>query len=162
MQITSRFTIAVHILSCIDYFEGRETVTSNFLAGSVGANPVIIRTVMLKLKAAGLIDIRQGKSGISLAKPLGEITFYDVYRAVNCVDETGLFHFHENPSLSCPVGRRIHRAMDGRLRAIQDAMEAALRGMTVGDIAAEISGQAGSGEMEQRNDGTDDDAKRAA
>ena len=95
-------------------------------------------------------------------KPLGEITFYDVYRAVNCVDETGLFHFHENPNLSCPVGRRIHRAMDGRLRAIQDAMEAALRGMTVGDIAAEISGQAESGEKGQRKDGTDDDAKRAA
>ena len=52
--------------------------------------------------------------------------------------------------------------MDGRLRAIQDAMEAALRGMTVGDIAAEISGQAESGEKGQRKDGTDDDAKRAA
>lgn len=38
MQITNRFTIAVHILSCIDYFKGRETVTGNFLAGSVGVN----------------------------------------------------------------------------------------------------------------------------
>ena len=49
MQITSRFTIAVHILSCIDYFEGRETVTSNFLAGSVGVNPVIDRDVFLDM-----------------------------------------------------------------------------------------------------------------
>lgn len=46
MQITSRFTIAVHIITAIDYFKDTEKVTSNFLAGSVGTNPVIIRTVM--------------------------------------------------------------------------------------------------------------------
>ena len=43
MQITSRFTIAVHIITAIDYFKDSEKVTSNFLAGSVGSNPVIVR-----------------------------------------------------------------------------------------------------------------------
>ena len=43
MQISSRFTIAVHILTCIDYFADEYTITSDFLAGSVGVNPVIIR-----------------------------------------------------------------------------------------------------------------------
>ena len=46
MQITSKFTIAVHIITAIEYFGESETVTSNFLAGSVGANPVIVRGVM--------------------------------------------------------------------------------------------------------------------
>ena len=36
MQITSKFTIAVHIITAIDYFKDHEKVTSNFLAGSVG------------------------------------------------------------------------------------------------------------------------------
>ena len=135
MQITSRFTIAVHIITCIDCFQAYQKVTSSFLAGSVGVNPVIIRTVMSELKDAGIIDISQGKSGIALARPLNEITLYDVYRAVDCVNDSGLFHFHENPNAECPVGRNIHRVMDDRLSLVQKAMEDEMRRMTLADIA---------------------------
>lgn len=138
MQITSRFTIAVHIITAIDYFKDTEKVTSNFLAGSVGTNPVIIRTVMGKLKDAGILEISQGKSGIALAKELSDITFYDVYKAVDCVDETGLFHFHEEPNINCPVGRNIHSAMETELQSIQDAMEDRMKEITVADIADEV------------------------
>ncbi len=135
MQITSRFTIAVHIITAIDYFKDSEKVTSNFLAGSVGANPVIVRNVMGNLKEAGIIDISQGKSGITLAKKLDEITFYDVYKAVDCVNDEGLFHFHENPNPDCPVGRNIHKALDEELFSIQNAMEEQMRRITVADVA---------------------------
>lgn len=137
MQITSRFTIAVHIIACIDYFQDTEKVTSAFLAGSVGANPVIIRGVMSDLKDAGIIQSSQGKSGIRLNRPLEEITFYDIYRAVDCVDAAGLFHFHENPNALCPVGRNIHRAMDDRLGDIQAAMEAQMKRMTLAEAVAD-------------------------
>ena len=70
MQITSKFTIAVHIIAAIDYFKDEETVTSKFLAGSIGANPVIVRNVMGDLKDAGVISISRGKSGIVLAREL--------------------------------------------------------------------------------------------
>ncbi|KAI4445824.1 hypothetical protein C823_000341 [Eubacterium plexicaudatum ASF492] len=33
MQISSRFTLAVHILACIDAFKDDYKVTSDFLAG---------------------------------------------------------------------------------------------------------------------------------
>lgn len=36
MQITSRFTIAVHIITAIDYFQDEAKVTSKFLAGRKG------------------------------------------------------------------------------------------------------------------------------
>ena len=138
MQITSRFTIAVHIITAIDYFRDEMKVTSNFLAGSVGANPVIVRTVMGNLKDAGIISISQGKSGISLAKSLDRITFFDVYKAVDCVDVEGLFHFHENPNIKCPVGKSIHKALDGKLKRVQDAMEDELRKITVADVAKDM------------------------
>lgn len=138
MQITSKFTIAVHIITAIEYFGKSETVTSNFLAGSVGANPVIVRGVMSSLKEAGIIMISQGKSGITLAKDLSDITFYDVYRAVDPIDEEGLFHFHENPNKNCPVGRNIHLAMDDKLREIQTGMEDQMKKITIADVAAEI------------------------
>lgn len=47
----------------------------------------------------------------------------DLYRAVECVDDGKLFHFHENPNVLCPVGRNIHNIMDGELEKIQAAME---------------------------------------
>ena len=34
MQISSRFTLAVHIFACIDTFGGEYKVTSDFLAGA--------------------------------------------------------------------------------------------------------------------------------
>ena len=134
MQITSKFTIALHIITAIDYFKDTEKVTSNFLAGSVGANPVIVRGVMGNLKEAGIIDISQGKSGITLARPLEEIALYDVYKAVDCVSGEGLFHFHENPNANCPVGRNIHKSVDGRLSRIQKAMEDELKEITLSEI----------------------------
>ena len=138
MQITSRFTIAVHIITAIDYFRDEMKVTSNFLAGSVGANPVIVRTVMGNLKDAGIISISQGKSGIGLAKRLDEISFYDIYKAIDPVGEEGLFHFHENPNIKCPVGRNIHAALDTRLRQVQNTMEKEMKSITVAEIAADV------------------------
>ena len=139
MQISSRFTIAVHILTAIDYFKGRETVTSSFLAGSVGVNPVIIRTVMTKLKDAGLIEISQGRTGITLARDLADITLFDVYKAVDCVDKRGLFSFHEHPNTNCPVGRNIHSALDGRLQEIQDSMEVRMKAVALADVVDDIA-----------------------
>ena len=138
MQITSKFTIAVHIIAAIDYFKDSEKVTSNFLAGSVGANPVIVRNVMGNLKESGIIAISQGKSGISLAKELDEITFYDVYKAVDCVDDDGLFHFHEKPNINCPVGKNIHIAMDEKLQRVQSIMENELSRITMADVVADL------------------------
>ena len=134
MQISSKFTIGVHLLAVINYLGEDEKVTSSVLAGSIGVNPVIVRNVMGNLKEAGLISISQGRSGISLTKAPEQITFYDVYKAVNSVNDDGLFHFHENPNQLCPVGRNIHAIMDSRLQEIQTAMEAKMRAMTLSEI----------------------------
>ena len=136
MQIASKFTIAVHILTAAEYFSDREKVTSGFLAGSVGANPVIIRNVMGALKEAGMINISQGRSGITLAKPLPDITLLDICQALNCIGSEGLFHFHEHPNEQCPVGRNIHKALDEKLSKVQEAMEGELKKITLADVVA--------------------------
>ena len=138
MQITSKFTIGIHILAALEYFKNDFNVTSNFLAGSVGANPVLIRTVMGELKNAGLIYASQGKTGINLAKSLSDITFYDVYKALDCVEENALFHFHESPSVSCPVGKNIHCAMDNKLSRVQTVMENEMKKITVKSVYDDI------------------------
>lgn len=134
MQISSRFTIAVHILTCIDIFGADRKITSDFLADSVNVNPVVIRRLLQQLKAAGLVTVQRGSGGAAVARPLAEITFLDVYRAVDCVGEEGLFHFHSQPSQNCPVGRNIHAALDRRLEQVQQAMEREMAAITVADV----------------------------
>ena len=112
-------------------------ITSEFLAESVNVNPVVIRRLLGQLKAAGLIQVQRGSGGASVAKPLEEITFFDVYRAVECIEKGELFHFHENPSAQCPVGRNIHHILDDKLQKIQDAMEQEMKKITIADVMAD-------------------------
>ncbi len=137
MQITSKFTAAVHILTCIEVFGGEMRVTSDFLSGSTGVNAVIVRNVLGQLREAGIVETRQGSGGAHIAKPTGEITLYDIYRAIECTDDTGLFRFHENPNAKCPVGRNIHKVMDSRLEAAQAALENELKLTTLAEIVSD-------------------------
>lgn len=103
MQISSRFTIAIHIFACIDTFEKDYKVTSDLIASSVNANPVVIRRILSSLKKSGLIHVQRGTGGgTEIAKPLNQITLYDIFQSVECVDGGELFHFHENPNTKCP------------------------------------------------------------
>ena len=140
MQISSRFTIALHILTCIEEFKNDYKITSDFLAGCTNVNPVVIRRILQKLKSAGIITVARGNVGsMEINKDLKDITFYDVYKAVDCVDDEGLFHFHENPNPLCPVGRNIHNVLDKRLDAIQQAMENEMKKSTLADVINETS-----------------------
>mgnify|MGYP002569870152 CR=1 FL=1 len=134
MQLPSRFTLALHIFACIDTFHADRRITSDFLAASTNVNPVIVRKILLQLKAAGLVSVARGRGGTTIAKPLGEITLLDIYRAVECVGGDKLFHFHENPNTDCPVGRNIHRILDDKLDRVQDAMENELASITLEDV----------------------------
>ncbi len=138
MQISSRFTIAIHIFACIDVFGNDYKITSDFLASSVNVNPVIIRRLLTQLKAAGLITVARGTGGTAIAKPLDEITFYDIYLAVECIEDNKLFHFHDNPSALCPVGRNIHKALDDKLERVQAAMEREMKSITLEDVKNDI------------------------
>jgi len=135
MQITSRLTIALHIFTCMDTFAGEYKLTSDFLASSVNVNPVIIRRILQQLKSAGLVEVTRGSGGCRPSRELGEITMLDVYRAVDCVEEDSLFHFHENPNPNCPVGRNIHKVLDSKLVRVQEAMEAEMAKITLAEIA---------------------------
>lgn len=134
MQISSRFTLAIHIFACIDVFKDDYKVTSDFLAKSTNVNPVIVRKILGQLKAAGLVEVTRGSGGASIPKPLDEITFLDIYDAVGCIENGQLFHFHKDPNPDCPVGKNIHTILDDRLMQVQKAMEAELSSISLEDV----------------------------
>lgn len=137
MQFSSRLPIAVHILLAIAIYDGKERTTSVFLAGSVNVNPVIIRNTLGQLKAAGLVAIKAGEGGSSLAKDSKDITLLDVFEAVEKEEE--LFHFHENPNPECPVGRNVHAVLDNRLLDIQKAMREQMASVTLQNLIDDVN-----------------------
>jgi DNA-binding IscR family transcriptional regulator len=68
MKISSRFTVAVHILSLVE-IERNELCTSEWIAKSVNTNPVVICRVIGKLNDTELVQVRQGVGGTTLQKP---------------------------------------------------------------------------------------------
>ncbi|WP_044639907.1 Rrf2 family transcriptional regulator [Risungbinella massiliensis] len=132
MQISTRFSIAIHTLSLIAI--SPTDCTGDFIASSVNTNPVVIRRIMGMLKKTGLVDVRPGVGGASLLKDPDQITLLDVYRAVNVTEEKGLFRIHENPNIHCPVGRNIEQALQAELKDAQSAMEQRLGQTTLDQL----------------------------
>ena len=141
MQFSSRLPVAVHILLAIVEFEGKEKTTSAFLAGSVNVNPVIIRNTLGQLKAAGLVTVRAGEGGSSLAKDPKDITLLDIFNAVE--KKEALFHFHENPNPECPVGKNVHAVLDRRLFSIQEVMREQMESITLQYLINDMNGLVG-------------------
>lgn len=122
------------MLICIETFKNDCKVTSDVLASSVNVNPVVIRRLLQQLKKAGIVNVIRGTGGTELQKPAEEITLFDLYNAVECVEDGELFHFHENPNPLCPVGKNIHAILDARLEEIQKAMEREMKSITIRDV----------------------------
>lgn len=135
-QISTRFSIAVHILSLIAVSSNE--CTGDFIAGSANTNPVVIRRIMGMLKKAGLVKVRPGVGGAYLLKSPEEITLLDVYRAVNVVKENELFRFHEDSNQLCPVGRNIERVLLSELNEAQSAMEHRLAQTSLSQLTAKF------------------------
>lgn len=93
MQISSRFTIAMHILTYIATAPAEEKVTSEILADSIQVNPVIIRNILSQLKKADLITVKRGQGGATIIKPFDQLSLFDVYRAVDSVKDGVLLVF---------------------------------------------------------------------
>lgn len=135
MQIASRFAIAVHIMTLLGTFP-EESLTSEWMAGSIGVNSVIVRNVIGMLRRAGLVTTRKGTAGAFFALPLTQITLLDIYRAVGMKDD--LFSLHTRPNPNCPVGGNIQGSLENVFTKAQHEMEAQLAGTTIAQIVREI------------------------
>lgn len=137
MSISSRFAVGIHILALIDL--NKETASSSeFIAGSVNTNAAVIRKIMGMLKKAGLIEVQPGVAGAKLTRELSEITLFDIYKAVNVVEENELFSIHDQPHPECVVGKNIQSTIEPIFIAAQSAMEKVLQNLTLEDIVKDI------------------------
>ena len=138
MGISSRFAVAIHILTLL-VINRTDTNTSESIAQSVNTNPVVIRRLMGMLNKAGLVSVRPGVAGASLSRDADEITLLDIYKAVSGIGQDELFSVHDAPCPDCPVGRNIHASILPLFSAAQKAMEEVFTKVTLKEVAYDIT-----------------------
>jgi Rrf2 family protein len=129
MNVSTRFTVALHILTLLAS-KGEEPLTSEYIAASVNTNPVVIRRLLGLLKNKGFVSSQPGNGGgWELTVSPESITLLDVRRSVN---EGSPFSMHSKPpNPACPVGRNIQGALSGVYGKAERALEGELARTTI-------------------------------
>ncbi len=121
-----RFAINIHILTILanvgkGEMVGMVWVSSEFIAGSIDINPVLVRKEISHLRKAGLVESKEGKNGGSaLAKPASKIFLSDVYKSVYERPVLGNVKNHSNAH--CPIAQQINEHIEVLYQSAEDAI----------------------------------------
>jgi Rrf2 family protein len=127
-----RFSISIHILVLLADSD-EEWLSSDYLAGSMNINPVLVRKELSNLRKHGFILSKEGKNGGSmLAKSADEILLSEVYRVVS--SQTLLGNSLASPNPKCPIGRQINEHLKDLNLEAEKFMIEQLSNQTVADF----------------------------
>jgi len=130
--MNGRFQIAMHILTLLAKPES-ELLSSEYIAGSINANPALIRKEISNLRNHGLIKSKEGSNGgYALAKPADQILLADVYQAIK--QDSILGQAKNRPNPACPVGRQINQHLDALYLEIDDTLAKKLGTINLGEF----------------------------
>jgi len=138
MKISSRFSVAIHILALLK-MTPRKIPTSAYIGSSVNTNPVVIRKILSMLKEANLVEVKRGTGGAYLLRSTDDITLLDVYKAVITNSDNDLFKKQLEPNHNCPIGANIQAVVEPAMISAQGAMEFELTKVTITDITNQLS-----------------------
>jgi len=138
-SVNTQFSIAVHVLAAIANY--KTSFTSEVLAGSVNANSVFVKRILVKLSKAKLVTATVGKSGgYDLARSPQSISLFDIYSAVS---PPGAFAIHTYEKKKwCVVSSNIKEVMGEVLIGTQNAVENDLKRTTLADVVSKIRSKA--------------------
>lgn len=132
MSQNCRFTVAVHTCTLLGMTPD-QPVTSDWIAGSVNTNPVVIRRILSTLNKAGLVtSVRGSNGGSTLARHPDQISLQDIKRAVDVDAPPPLYNQPPNPA--CPVAR----AMQPVLRRVIERGDAAREAIYAATLLSEV------------------------
>lgn len=129
----TRFATAMHILVLLTEYSDN-WISSEWIAGSINVNPVIVRKELIYLQEAGFVASRKGKDGgFKLNKDASKINIADVYLMVRSSDILGKKNTHPNPK--CPVGKVINERLANLFDETEDLVVNSLSGKSLLDFA---------------------------
>lgn len=133
----ARFAISLHILVLLAKARG-ELLSSDYMAGSININPVLVRKEIVNLRKQGFVVSKEGKNGgAALAKSAKQITLGMLYESVK---GTHLLGSHKNnPNLLCDVGKDINRHLNDLYSETERYLKNVLDKQTLADFAARFT-----------------------
>lgn len=132
MKYSTRLSDAMHILVLVEQ-SADAPMSSKQIAESVHTNPSYVRTLMAKMKAAGLITSSQGSAGALLARPAEEISMLDVYRALE--GNKRLLHLDTHVNPQCESGVFIQLAVQNAYNDIQNVLEGKMAAISLASLS---------------------------
>ena len=131
--MSGQFAISMHILTLLAKANG-ERLTSDFIAGSININPVLVRKEISNLRKKGLVASQEGKHGGSiLAKAANQIRLSEVFLATRQGPFLGKAQNTPNPD--CPVGKQINRHLDAVYEEAETILVRQLADSTLADFS---------------------------
>ncbi|MCQ6959449.1 Rrf2 family transcriptional regulator [Mucilaginibacter aquariorum] len=117
--MNGRFPIAMHIMTLLCAAD--DYLSSDYMAGSINVNPVLVRKELSNLIKHQLIISREGKNGgYTLGKPATYISLASIYKAVKQGNILGQAKNQPNPA--CPIGKQINDHLKSLDNEIEQAM----------------------------------------
>jgi Rrf2 family protein len=131
MNKDTRLSGVLHVLLHLD--QAKEPLTSDMLAKTMGTNPAVFRRTMAGLRNAGYVHSEKGHGGgWSLARPLSEITLFDVYEALG---HSGLFAFGlRNDLPDCQVEVAVNAALSNTMAEAEALLIAKFKEVSLDQI----------------------------
>ncbi|GGI24953.1 Rrf2 family transcriptional regulator [Pedobacter mendelii] len=132
----SRFPVSLHILTLLNDAKGK-SVSSEYLAGSININPVLVRKEIINLRKYGFVDSKEGKGGgYFLAKNAEDINLREIYKAVRNSNILGQNKNEPNPN--CPIGKQINEHLNILYNDAENALIENLSKQTLADFASKF------------------------
>ena len=131
-----RFAVSLHILTILAEMDD-ELLTSDWIAGSININPVLVRKEMVNLRKHGLIESKEGKNGGSaLARPANKIYLSEIYNVVK--QEFILGQSKNTPNPDCRIGKQINKHLDTLYQEIEDTLLKKLGKKTLAEFSKQF------------------------
>lgn len=132
MSLDQSLAVAANSL-CVIAFLAPDPVPATKIAEQITVNPVVIRRVLGKLVAAGLVRSLAGANGgYLLARQPSEITLQDVFDGVS---EKGIFErANSAPRAACSEGEAIGNAITAAFMEAEGAFALVLKKITLDQL----------------------------
>lgn len=161
MRVSTKTSVALHILVALAVVKDErltnemltrsannspivakdQKITSEVLAQSTGSNSVVVRSILGKLKNAGIIKVQRGTGGASLLLAPADITIWTVHQAVDDTPLEEIIGVHPSPSPCCPVGKYMKDLLEEPYMEVAQSVENTMQAYTLQHIVDNYFGK---------------------
>ena len=132
-MISGKFAITIHILTLLTKFPN-DFLSSEFIAGSINSNPVLVRKEIANLKAHHIVESKEGKNGgTKLSVDPAKITLKEIFEMT--FETINLGYAKNQPNPDCPVGKKINQNLSSLYTDMNQKVSLQLEGISLEDFS---------------------------